>query len=112
MQIVKSGYGNAGDFAEAREKSLKDKPFRFLIVSKTGGDPTMLGGSFSFQICGTDTIADILRPKVIRESDEIFDTKIGKRMEKSQLATLYLKMLGRRKRLELKSQQLVRSLTQ
>lgn len=112
MQIVRSGYGNEGDFAEAREKALLDKPFRFLVVSKSSGDSKLVGGKFSFEICGTDTTADILKPKVIRESYEILDTKSGKRMEKSQLANLYLKILGRRRWSELKNQELLGSLTQ
>lgn len=98
MKIVDSGYGNSGALAAARQKAWREKPFRYIIIRTSGGVPGMIGGSFNYEIFGTNLIKEILEPSIIRQQSEIIDTKTGNIVGKHQLAQQYLRSLNKKQR--------------
>lgn len=98
MKMVDSGHGNSGVLAAARQKAWREKPFRYLIIRTSGGTPGMIGGSFNYEIFGTDSIKEILEPSIIRQQSEIVDTKIGNIVGKYQLAQRYLRSLNKKQK--------------
>ncbi len=106
MEKVSSGYGNSGTLAAARQKAWGEKPFRYLIITTSGGTPG-LGGDFNYEIRGTDRIKEILEPSIIREQSEIIDTKTGKVVGKNQLAQQFLRSLTKKQRESLIDQTLL-----
>ncbi|MCR4334075.1 MAG: hypothetical protein NUV60_03655 [Patescibacteria group bacterium] len=111
MKIVDTGYGNSSDLMEARRKALNEKPFRYLVVTTSGRIPGSLGGSFNFEIHGSNNIRELLKPKRIRDADEIIDTKTDKNLGKELLAKQYLETLSARERENLVDEMLVAFLT-
>ena len=111
MKTIYSGYGNSGDLMVARQNVLKNKLFRYATITTSGGRPGMLGGSFNFEICGTDNLKELLEPGVLRDTGSIYDTQAGKELKKSELAKLYLESLTRKARKALTVKMLVKFIT-
>ena len=98
MKTVSSGYGNSGDRTEARQRALAEKKYRYIALESRGGRPGAIGGSFTFEIRGTDCFEDLLKPDVFRKIDEAIDTKTGAGFEKKDLAKEYLKSLSKKQK--------------
>jgi len=90
MRMIDSGYGNSGDLMDARQVTLQKKPFRYIVTSTSGGTPGAIGGSFDFEIHGTNNMRDLLKPIVIQTDSEIIDVVTGQTLPKKQLAKQYL----------------------
>ena len=93
MKTIDSGYGNSGDLMEARRRVLNEKPFRYIIITTSGGTPGMIGGSFNYEIQGTNSMRELFKRNVIRGVDEIIDTKTDRKIKTANLAKQYLASL-------------------
>ena len=97
MKTVDSGYGNSSDLMHARELVWEKKPFRYITITTSGGSGAV-GGGFRYEIRGTNDMRELLEPNVMRDAGQIFDTKTGKGIKKTNLAKEYMKSLSKTSR--------------
>ncbi|HCR52068.1 TPA: hypothetical protein DIV48_00275 [Candidatus Kaiserbacteria bacterium] len=107
MKTVSSGYGNFGDIRQASEEAEKEKRFRYLVFTESGGVRGMIGGTWDYEIRGTNVFKELLRPSILRQKNEIFDTKTGKPIKKERLVKEYLRFLNRNEKRMLADEALI-----
>lgn len=98
MKTLDSGSGNSGDLNQVCQKALREKKFRYIIVTKSSATPGMIGGSFNFQIRGTDDIQELLKPDILRRRTEVIDTRTLMNVSKPRLVRRYLESLNKKEK--------------
>lgn len=101
MKKIDSGYGNSGDLMQARQGALQEKTFLYITITTSGGVPNRIGGTFHYEICGTDLMEELLVPNIIRQNGEIIDVTAGKTIERDWLARQYIESLSAQQKVAL-----------
>ena len=112
MKTFDQGYGNSGDMIGVRERAWKQKSYRYVIITTSGGHSGAIGGSFNYKVFGTNNMRELLKPSVMRDSGQIIDTEVGKEIERSQLAKEYVSSLTDEQRTALINEMLQKFLTE
>ena len=109
MKLLHSGYGNSGIFMDARDGVLKQKPFRYVVVKSYGGQRGLIGGSFSYEFYGVNSLKELLNQKKVTmiEINQIIDTKTGKEIKKEDIVKQFLKSLTARQKAVLVDEMLI-----
>lgn len=112
MKLIDSWCGNSSDMIGVRQKAYECKSFRYIIVSTSGGHEGAVGGSFNYEVHGTDLLKDLFTPTAIERGGEIIDTVNGERVERNELAKEYLMSLTEKERADLIDKVLLKYLSQ
>lgn len=90
MEFLSNGYVNSGMFEEMLQKALKKKGFRYIIVKKSSGQRGRLGGGFSCEFFGTNSLKEVVNRESFEEGVEIYDTKTKQKVEREEIAKQYV----------------------
>lgn len=96
MKLLDQGYGNSGDFMSAKERVWKNPEVKFDYIAyrSYGGLPGRIGGSFNWEIRGTNDLRELMKPGVRGEGYAVFRRKDGERIPTEDIAREYVKSLS------------------